>query len=98
MGRYDAIESTAAAVPDGHGGERSVRYLRRRPLPNPRAAHSIAAHRVAEGDRLDLIAHRYYGDATAWWRIAGATTVIDPDELTGPEARGSVVIVPFPEA
>ncbi|MEW1675565.1 tail protein X [Streptomyces sp. VTCC 41912] len=24
----------------------------------------------AEGDRADLLAHRHYGEASQWWRIA----------------------------
>jgi phage tail protein X len=29
-------------------------------------------HTVREGDRLDLLAFKYYGDATKWWQIADA--------------------------
>lgn len=29
-------------------------------------------HTVAEGDRLDLLAFKYYGDAGRWWQIADA--------------------------
>lgn len=29
-------------------------------------------HTVSEGDRLDLLAFKYYGDATKWWQIADA--------------------------
>ncbi len=27
-------------------------------------------HTVVEGDRIDLLAHRYLGDANLWWVIA----------------------------
>lgn len=27
-------------------------------------------HTVVDGDRLDLLAHRYFGDARLWWVIA----------------------------
>ncbi|MEU5425157.1 tail protein X [Streptomyces olivoreticuli] len=27
-------------------------------------------YRWREGDRVDLLAYRHYGDATQWWRIA----------------------------
>lgn len=30
-------------------------------------------HSVREGDRLDLVAFKYYGDATKWWQIADAS-------------------------
>ena len=29
-------------------------------------------HTVREGDRLDLLAYRYYGDPARWWRISDA--------------------------
>jgi hypothetical protein len=29
-------------------------------------------HTVREGDRLDLLSFKYYGDATRWWQIADA--------------------------
>jgi phage tail protein X len=29
-------------------------------------------HTVREGDRLDLLAFKYYGDATKWWQISDA--------------------------
>jgi len=29
-------------------------------------------HTVHEGDRLDLLSFKYYGDATKWWQIADA--------------------------
>lgn len=28
-----------------------------------------------QGDRLDLLAHKYYGDATKWWIIAHANKI-----------------------
>jgi len=30
-----------------------------------------------EGDRLDLLAHKYYGDETLWWIIAKANSLRD---------------------
>jgi nucleoid-associated protein YgaU len=29
------------------------------------------------GDRLDLLAHKYYGDQTLWWVIATANNIND---------------------
>lgn len=29
-------------------------------------------HTIVQGDRLDLLAYRYYGDASKWWIIADA--------------------------
>jgi hypothetical protein len=32
-------------------------------------------HTVQDGDRLDLLAYRYYGDSTKWWQICDANSV-----------------------
>jgi hypothetical protein len=41
-------------------------------------------HRVADGERIDGLAHQYYRDALAWWRIADANPAFaTPDELLG---------------
>lgn len=39
-------------------------------------------HIVAAGERLDVIAHRYYGDEDYWWVIALANRVMDPFSMT----------------
>lgn len=39
-------------------------------------------HTVLEGDRLDLLAFKYYGDATKWWQICDANqTLLFPTDL-----------------
>ncbi|GLZ48204.1 hypothetical protein Acsp06_43890 [Actinomycetospora sp. NBRC 106375] len=95
-GRYAGLDTGVASVPLASGGSREVRYVRRRPLPPPDSLVVLARHRVLDGDRLDLIAARYYGDPTASWRIAEANTAFDPDALTGPDAVGSVLVIPVP--
>ncbi|MEO3807250.1 LysM domain-containing protein [Nonomuraea sp. B1E8] len=95
-GRYDSVPIASTTVPDGTGGLREVRYLRRRALPDPRDILTAAVHRVTAADRLDLVSHRYLGDPTAWWRIADANGAVDPDELTGPDAEGDLIVIPLP--
>lgn len=94
--RYDGVEIATAVVPDGVGGEREVRYLRRRPVPQPSASPPLALHRVAEGDRLDLVSTRYLGDPTAFWRVADANDALHPDDLVAPAAEGSTIVIPVP--
>lgn len=89
--RYDGVEVATIRV-----GERDVRYLRRRELPDPRDVRPLAFHDVVQGDRLDLLAARYLGDPLAAWQIADANTALDPDELTRPGSEGDRLIVPFP--
>lgn len=56
---------------------REIAYLDRRIIPDaPRVAARIA---VADGDRLDLVAHRAYGDARQSWRVMDANP--DPEPL-----------------
>lgn len=38
-------------------------------------------HTVVDGDRLDLIAHRYLGEARLWWIIADYNDLFFPLEL-----------------
>lgn len=38
-------------------------------------------HTVIDGDRIDLIAHRYLGDAKLWWIVADYNDLFFPLEL-----------------
>jgi nucleoid-associated protein YgaU len=38
-------------------------------------------HIVKGGERLDVIAHKYYGDEDYWWVIALANRIMDPFTL-----------------
>jgi nucleoid-associated protein YgaU len=38
-------------------------------------------HIVQGGERLDVIAHKYYGDEDYWWVIALANRIMDPFTL-----------------
>lgn len=94
-GRYDHTGTAELQVPDGAGGQRTVRYLLRRAEPRDPSAPPLAHHRVTSWDRPDTLAARYLGDSTAWWRIADAHRILDPGELTA--RPGDVVAIPTPE-
>jgi hypothetical protein len=96
IGRYDGLEEASVSVPDGSGGQREVRYLRRRTPADPASVRVLATHRVAADDRLDLVTARYLGDPTAFWRVADANAALDPDALVGPDAEGRDVVIPVP--
>ena len=49
------------------------------------------SHRVQPGDRLDLLAFRYYDDPYQYWRLADATPESELTELLAP---GRVIKVP----
>ncbi|HEU4421777.1 MAG TPA: LysM domain-containing protein [Pilimelia sp.] len=95
--RYAGLDVATTTVPDGAGGQRAVRYLRRRFPPQPSTLPTLAEHPVSHGDRLDLIAARYLGDPTQFWRICDANLAIHPAELTAGDRIGEVLRVPVPQ-
>jgi hypothetical protein len=97
-GRYDELPIATAMVADGTGGIREVRYWRRRPVPDPQAMARLATHGVTTQDRLDLVTVQHLGDPLAFWRVADANPVLDPDTLVGPGAEGTALLIPVPEA
>lgn len=82
--RYAAIEEATLTM-DG----RSIRYKRRRFIPPP-SGSTVVEHPVTPGDRLDLLAARYLGDPTQFWKLCDAAGVLDPAEL---ERLGATVLV-----
>lgn len=48
-------------------------------------------HRVVEGERLDQLAQRYYGDPLLFWLICDANDAIFPEDLLVP---GRVLRIP----
>lgn len=94
--RYDGVDTARVAVDDGQGGMREVAYLLPR-APRAGAVTPMAWHRVADGDRLDLIAANHLGDPTAFWRICDANTALNPDDLVAGEHMGSIIVIPVPE-
>lgn len=94
--RYADAGPATIAIPDGTGGQRTVRYLRRRFPPQPGAAVMLAEHQLTRGDRLDLLAARYLGDPTQFWRICDANLVIHPEELEAEDRIGEFLRIPLP--
>ena len=54
-------------------------------IPMPAARPPLGWHRRAEGERLDLIAHKYLKDATRGWQLCEANDTIAPDALAARE-------------
>jgi phage tail protein X len=93
--RYAAVEDAELAVTLEDGGTRTIAYKRRRFLPPVATGATVAAHRVAAGDRLDVLAYRYLGDATGFWRICDANPVVRPRDLVA--EPGTILRVALPE-
>ena len=81
--RYVAIER--AEWVDAAG--RAYPYLRRRFVPDPARLQTAGTHVVAEGERLDHVAHAAYGDPERWWQVCDANAALRPDELLEPVGR-----------
>jgi len=81
--RYAGVALAQVVAPDG-----TVRvYLRRRFVPAPARFATLREHVVSEGERLDQIAARAFGDPGLWWRLADANGALRPDELTAEAGR-----------
>jgi len=88
--RYHGIET---AMLERQG--RTIVYLRRRFVPPPERFVLLQEHLVTEGERPDLLAARYLGDAEQSWRLCDANGVMRPAELT--DRVGRVVRITLPE-
>lgn len=89
--RYHGIATAELTGPDG----RTVVYVTRRFLPDPRKLSTQSHHTVAEGDRLDNIAAAQFGDATLFWRIADAELALRPEDLTSVPGRRLRITLPL---
>jgi hypothetical protein len=59
----------------------TIRYLRRRFLPQVSTQATLTEHTVTETDRLDQIAALGYGDPLQAYRLLDANAVLHPREL-----------------
>lgn len=71
MGRYDKLNTEKK---NGRG-----RVYESNLLPYIKPADDDILIITEEGDRLDLLANLFYGDATLWWVIATYNNLTDID-------------------
>jgi hypothetical protein len=79
------------SVPDAvhvDGAGREIAYKRLRIIPT---ARGVITHAVVREDRLDLIAHRYFGDPEQFWRIVDANDGMMPPALLTELGRRLVI-------
>ena len=74
-------------VPVGPEGQELTLYVPRTVPPTP----AVLLHRVSAGDRLDLLAQRFFGDPLQYWRIVDANPSFAPEELLEP---GTLLRIP----
>lgn len=56
--------------------------------PKPAATKLVGWHRPTEGERLDVIAHRFVRNATQSWLLCDANNAMSPDALGAHELIG----------
>jgi len=91
--RYYSIKTATISLPDGSGGTREIRYVRRRFIPPADDLTTLVEHMVSQGERLDQVTARYLGDPTQFWRVCDANNVQQPEEL---EETGRVITIALP--
>jgi len=90
--RYYGSKTLTFVTPSGE----TIAYLAPRivPQPGPPNFATIAQHTVRQGDRLDLIAAKYFGDPLIFWLICDANGAIDPQTLVA--TTGDVLNITTP--
>jgi len=88
--RYYHLETAKITATDGT----VISYKKRRFLPKAEKMESPAEVTITDKERLDLIAHRSFGDSQQFWRICDANNAMNPFELT--EKIGRKLRVPSP--
>lgn len=89
--RYHDLETALHVTASG----RSIPYKRRRFLPQGASLPELAVVTVRQGDRLDLIAARAFGDVAQYWRLCDANDAMNPVELTA--TPGAALKIPVPQ-
>jgi hypothetical protein len=84
--RYERVGEATFAHPDGRIS--TYKLLR---IPPPQAPASQTAE-VAEGERLDLIADRFYGDPEQFWRLCDGNRILRPEDA---EIAGRRLVIPL---
>jgi hypothetical protein len=83
--RYEKVATEE--ITDAKG--RAIKYKRVRFIPETAA---VLQHRVAERERLDLVAYRYYRDPELFWTLCDANHAMEPEALV--EEAGRRLLIP----
>jgi hypothetical protein len=68
-----------------------VQFLGARPRLDTTPQPDDRFHVVTDGDRIDVLAYHYFGDATLWWLIADWNDIAFPLDLP---ASGTTLRIP----
>src|SRR5262245_48131832 len=75
--RYFHTPTATLEQPDGT----TIIYLRRRIVPPPESFAVMTQYVVSEGNRLDHIAARFFGDPERFWVLCDANRAVEPNQL-----------------
>ncbi|MFF0445271.1 tail protein X [Streptomyces sp. NPDC004609] len=84
--RFTGLPTLTVTAPDGT--TRRVVALR----IERRLEDTASPYRLADGEGLDLLARRFYGTESLWWRILDANPIVFPLDLRA----GDVLNMPNP--
>ena len=85
--RYEPIPEAELTAANG----RTIRYKRVRFIPD---ISGNLPYTVSEGERLDTIAFKLYGDPERFWRICDANLSLRPADLVAETGRR--LLIPLP--
>ena len=85
--RYARVPQAVFVDRDG----RSRPYVLLRPIRSGRRRRG-SVHELADAERLDLVAFRFFGDPEQFWRICDANATLRPDDL---EVVGRRFVIPI---
>ena len=85
--RFAGLPVLQVRAPDG-----STRRVIALPLARPPVTEGAERHRVLQGEELDLLARRLYGDERLWWRILDSNPLVYPLDVQA----GAVLRLPAP--
>jgi len=75
---------------NGDGTE--LRYIRPAILPHYEDVPVATNHRVKDSERIDILAGRYFSQASGWWLIAAASPRMHPDSVL--DEPGDPLVIP----
>lgn len=85
--RFANLPVFKVLAPDG-----TVRQAIGLRLELPALNEDMIQYRVTQGETIDLLARRFYGDERLWWRILDANPTIFPLDIK----PGDVLNIPTP--
>lgn len=89
--RYYGLPTAVHQMPDGT----TVLYVTRRFIPPPEKLALLQEHALVQGERLDHLAARYFGDPELFWRMCDANGAMRPEDLI--EEVGRRIRITLPE-